>query len=314
MDALMTVTPMRVTDVYEDRSAVWQKIRDSGPYKLLGSLGGYEGFQLATSPWFRAHWALDGDELIDDVNWLLFNEKLEAASLSIFRAAVVRPVAVTVNLMGPMDSGEGAHIDTPMFRGLDRRTFPTWLLMVMGGSRLFERWYLHTSGAVSWFYDGRDGAYDYWPDGPGGEMSSEHGPFGNVAVVADNDHMYHRVGSIGEPRDYLPDGMLPPSALLEAGPQDSWVVTGDPTSALHAYPAGKVRVSILWKALVFPTEGEASEWEDHSDDLTAEQVVQVFRSDLQLRGSSVREPTNPFLDRDWQKTLVTIYGYNGRTA
>jgi hypothetical protein len=55
------------------------------------------------------------------------------------------------------------------------------------------------AGAVSWFHEGPGGGFHYWPVGPDGPMASEVSPFGNVAIVADNDRMYHRIGRIGDP-------------------------------------------------------------------------------------------------------------------
>ena len=74
----------------------------------------------------------------------------------------------------------------------------------MGTSGLFERWRIVEAGAVTWFYDGAGGAYDYWPDGLAGEMRSRRPPFDNVALVADNNRLYHRIGWIGDPRAATP--------------------------------------------------------------------------------------------------------------
>jgi hypothetical protein len=52
---------------------------------------------------------------------------------------------------------------------------------------------------VWWNYQGPGGAYHYWPDGLDGPMRSEHPPFFNSALVADNNRMYHRIGWIGDP-------------------------------------------------------------------------------------------------------------------
>jgi hypothetical protein len=68
----------------------------------------------------------------------------------------------------------------------------------MGRSGLFKRWAVQIAGALTWFYDQPDGDFDYWPHGPDAASAHEYGPFGNVALVADNDRMPHRVGRIGE--------------------------------------------------------------------------------------------------------------------
>jgi len=45
--------------------------------------------------------------------------------------------------------------------------------------------------------EGTGGSFDYWPDGLDGPMLSEQPPFGNVALISDNDQLYHRIGAIG---------------------------------------------------------------------------------------------------------------------
>jgi hypothetical protein len=304
---------MRLVDVYDDRDAVWQLVRSAGPYPLMMSLGGYEGFNGAMTPWFRAHWALDGEELIAGVRPLLDHRKFVEASQAIFDAPLVRPVALTINLMAPMKTGEGAHVDTPIFRGLNRTEFPTWLLVVMGSSHLFDRWYVPTSGALTWFYDGPNGAYDYWPDGPDGEMRSEAPPFGNVAVVADNDHMYHRAASVGSLHDYVADDMLPKAAQLIPGGNEGWIIRDGDGQALHHYSAGKVRVSLLWKAIVFNDENDAAGYDGHRDDLSVDHVIDTLNADLKKRGISSETGPDPFSDPAWQQALRTTYGLGSRS-
>lgn len=69
----------------------------------------------------------------------------------------------------------------------------------MGRSELFESWRIIQAGAVSWFYDGPGGNFEYWPEGLDGRMLSEQAPFRNVAIMADNDRLYHRIGRVGAP-------------------------------------------------------------------------------------------------------------------
>jgi hypothetical protein len=301
------IRPIRVEDAYEDRALVWGLVRAAGPYPLMASLAGYEGFQGLTSPWFRAYWALDGQELVEGGGALLANERFIAASRSIFSADIVRPVSVIVNVMCPMRSGEVSHVDTPTYRGLDRRSFPTWLLVTMAASGLFDRWYVPTSGAITWFFAGPGGDYEYRPDGLDGEVQRESSPFGNVAVVADNDRMYHRVSDVGRAEEWLPDGLLPKGAQLVAGDDGGWVVVDAGGTAVHRYPEGKVRVSLLWKAMIFEDDRDAATFDEHHDDLTTEGVVATFCGDLRVRGIAVEEPPDPFLDAAWQRVLLASY-------
>ena len=298
---------VRVPDAYEDPGWVWDLVRKHAPYSLMTSLAGYEGFQGLTSPWFRAHWSLDGHEVVDGTGALLPNERFVAASRAISGVEVVRPMSVLVNLMCPMASGEVAHVDTALFRGLRRGTFPTWLLVIMAASGLFEAWRLSTSGAITWFYDGPGGDYEYWPDGPDGPVEREPSPFGNVAVVADNDRMYHRVSDVGRPDEWLADGAVPQDAQLCAADDGGWLIVDGHGDALHRYPPGTVRVSLLWKAIVSEGDLHDASLDEQRDGLTVDQVVEVFVRDLDGRGLPITRPRDAFLDRDWQQALWEAY-------
>jgi hypothetical protein len=189
--------------------------------------------------------------------------------------------------MGPQAAG-ARHVDTPTFRGLKRSEVPVWLLVVMGSSGLFEAWRVRVAGALTWFYDRDDGEYEYWPHGVDALSQVARGPFGNVALVADNDLMPHRVGAIG------------------AADDGAWTITGRGTGAQRVED-GDVRVSILWKALTFVDAADARRFDDHEDDLDVATIVRVLRDDLQARGIELGEPTDPFTDPDWSRALTRTY-------
>ena len=92
----------------------------------------------------------------------------------------------------------------------------------MGTSGLFEQWRVVEVGAVSWFYDGPGGAYDYWPSGLGGPMRSMRPPFANVALVADNDRMFHRIARVGDLDAAAPP--ISPAALVHHT-GETWTIT-----------------------------------------------------------------------------------------
>jgi hypothetical protein len=101
-------------------------------------------------------------------------------------------------------AGTQMVVDVPSFNGATREHYPLPFLRVMGSSGLFEAWRVIQEGAISWFYEGTGGNFDYWPEGLDGPMRSEQPPFGNLALIADNDRMYHRIGRIGDPHAELP--------------------------------------------------------------------------------------------------------------
>jgi hypothetical protein len=287
--------PLRIEQAYPDLVQVWRLVESHGPYRSMAGLEGYREYgMLSAMPWFREHWALDGRALAPGVDDLLHNPVFIDGSRKVFAGGVVRPMTLLINLMGPMPAGT-PHIDTPSFRGAERTNFPLWLLLVMGASGLFRRWSLALAGAVSWFYDGEGGDFEYWPDGKNGPAMRERPPFGNTAVVTDSDRMYHCVGAIGRPNEYLSEGTISASSQLQREQNGAWrVVEGGRVCA--AYEPHQVRVSLLWKAIVFENNAAAAAFDDHSDDITLERAAAIFCSDLRTRGIKFTEPSDPGRD------------------
>ncbi len=176
----------------------------------------------------------------------------------------------------------------------------------MGASGLFRRWSVPISSAISWWYDGPAGAFEYWPQGPSGPVETEAAPFGNVAIVGDNDSMFHRVGAIGQPEDYPPLSAFTDSAELHYRPDASADVVDAAELRWH-YPRGRLRLSILWKAHSFADQRAAALYDEHSDDLTPEGVVSVFSEDLARRGIALAESPHPFRDAAWLQALAQAY-------
>src|SRR5580700_9958282 len=191
--------PFMVEPAYLDRPGVWETVLSHGPYPLMAGSEGY--IELIGNqplyPFFRSVWTRDGAGIDEETDRLLHHEPFIRAAGQLFGAEVVRPANLIVNVMGPMHEG-GRHVDTPTFRGLRRAETPMWLLVVMGMSGLFDRWTVRVAGALTWFYEKTDGEFEYWPNGVDAPSVIEHGPFENVALVADNDLMYHQVGPIGD--------------------------------------------------------------------------------------------------------------------
>jgi hypothetical protein len=303
---MQIATPVRISPAYSDREAVLELVKLHAPYPLMAGMAGYgEMMGADPSPWFRANWALDGKAIDGETEALLFHAPFIAAAQQLFGASVVRPATLIVNLMGPMPAG-AAHVDTPSYRGLERGRIPVWLLVTMGASGLFERWAGRVAGAISWFYDRSDGEFEYWPEGRERASRIERAPFGNVAVVADNDRMYHRVGAIGNAEAFAAKHMVSLDSTLQHRDDDVWEVVADGRIE-GTLRARDVRISILWKALTFSDERAAREFDEHVDDLDLETVVSTFGADLARRGIRVAEPSDPFRDPEWSRTLTSSY-------
>jgi hypothetical protein len=301
----MIAAPVRVSPAYDDPGAVFDAVARHAPYPLMAAGAGY-GELMAGSlrPWFRSHWALDGKPVDDETSRLLHHEPFVEAGRELFGAKVVRPINLIVNLMGPMAAG-GVHVDTPSFRGLKRSELPVWLLYVMGASGLFERWMMHVAGAITWLYDRADGDFEYWPRGLGHEPEIVRAPFGNEAIVADNDRMSHRVGRIGDPDAFASRVRMTPTAEI-AWEGDTWSITlGENESARLA--RRDVRISLLWKALTFADEGDERCYDAHEDDLDMPTIIRTFGADLAQRGVAVDEPRDPLSDQRWISVLTSTY-------
>ena len=176
----------------------------------------------------------------------------------------------------------------------------------MGASGLFEHWWVPVCGGVSWFYDGPHGEYEYWPDGPSRPSSAERSPFGNVAVFADNDRMFHRVGAVAADADRLPSGSLSSSATLRYSDTSTWDIVDDGDTVTTLAP-GRLRVSVLWAALCFPTAEAEALYDSHEDDLTLASVTERFADDLHARGIDFTMPTEPGTDPEWIATVQAHY-------
>jgi hypothetical protein len=298
--------PLLIENAYPDLDSLWRLVECNAPYRSMAGLAGYREYgMMSAMPWFREHWALDGRALIPGIDDLLHHPVFIDGAREVFGGGIVRPMTLLINLMGPMPAGV-PHIDTPSFRGAERTNFPLWMLLVMGASGLFRRWSLSLAGVVSWFYEGEGGEFEYWPDGEDAPAQCERPPFGNLAIVTDSDRMYHRVCAIGGPHEYLPEGTISADAQIGPDPGGGWrIIDGGKVRAV--YDPRQVRVSLLWKAIVFPDKAAAAAFDDHSDDITIERAATIFCNDLRARGIKFSEPSEPAHDQQWSRTLVASY-------
>ena len=276
--------PIRIKPAFDDPEEVRALFEHHGPYRTME---GYlpitrEGTSL---PWFRGNWAANGEPLVTGAEKILHNQRFIAAARAFFGGSTVRPTFIVVNVNAPMPAGL-THVDIPTFRGATRDQYPLRLLVDMGHSGLFESWRVVQAGALTWLYDGPGGNFEYWPEGLSGPMFVERPPFGNVAIMADNDRVYHRIGRVGEP-DAEPPGITSAAEIRPVG-RGAWeIVENGETRA--TYPSSAIRLSLLWKGI---RESEA-----HSEVLTLDRVMSIFIADLRRRSIDFRIPADPLSDR-----------------
>jgi hypothetical protein len=235
--------------------------------------------------------------LVDGAELILANERFIKAAKELFATDGVTPTTIVVNVNGPMPSG-AVHLDIPSFRGATRQRYPLPLLQAMGTSGLFEAWRVIEAGAVTWFYEGPGGTYDYWPDGLDGPMRQESPPFSNTALVADNDRIYHRIGRVGLPSDS--PAVYPVTSCIVHDDADRWsIVDGD--RELARYPDQQIRLSILWKAQVDPAGA------NDVPPLEPALVASMLSNDLGARGVDVSIPVSPLDDHSWISLVHEVY-------
>jgi hypothetical protein len=301
----VTVPPLRVQPAYADRDAVRRTILDHAPYPMMIAGAGYsEMMQSAPlDPWFRTTWAADTNPLDASIQALIADPLFIEGAGKLFDAKIIRPQALVVNVMGPMAAGY-RHVDLPTYRGIPPKT-PLWFPMVMGVSGLFERWAVRVAGALTWFYDGTDGEYEYWPRGIDHPSESERGPFENVALFGDNDLMFHQVGAIGDAQRFQDQIKLTVQSEIRPG-NEGWEIT-DGTSVIGTLPNDQVRISLLWRAITLRDEREALAYDEHEDDLDVETAISRFCDDLTERGIDFTPPQDPFNDQTWSTLLTQTY-------
>jgi hypothetical protein len=306
--------PVAIDRVLDDPAAFRRTVESLAPYWPVqryfansaeyAALSGDEGARpMVVAPIFRGNWALDR-EAVPGTEHLLAHEPFVRAARRLFDAEIVRPQNVYVNLTWQLPFAQGAgHTDVPAFRGFDRTRYPITLLTIMGLSGLFEDVRLKVATAVAWFYEGADGGFEYWPDGPDAASQIHEGRIENTAIVGDNDFMWHRVRPTGRPAN----GMARLTLESELARTDGTFVVRDGAREHGRFGWDALRVSLSWKALVFRSEAERRRYDDHTDDVDQAEVVRRFSADLRERGVPLAVPEDPLRDPVWIATLREQY-------
>lgn len=295
--------PVRLPRAFSDPERVLELVRLGAPYKTLTAVHRHPGEEF-TGGWFRRFWALGGKITFEGADDAFHNPAFIEAARSSFKAEIIRPVTMMVNLNLPAE-GLPPHQDLPFFRGAMNREVPSWILEPMGYSGLFADWAVPVASAISWFYDGEGGDFEYWPDGLEAPSESARPPYFNQSVLADNEYMYHRVGATGRPDRYVREDQLPTDCLLETR-GDGWTVTHREEELL-TYARDEVRISILWKAFCFKDQAMADAFDRKEYDLSPDMITDIFLDDLVQRGQNLARPQDPYGDLAWKELLCRTY-------
>ena len=145
------------------------------------------------------------------------------------------------------------------------------------------------ASTLSWFYGGMGGNFDYWPERIDGPMLSEPSPFGNVALCADTDRTYHRVGFIGNSNGELPGMSV--SATIQPDGEGNWTILE--TGEVHATcPSHTIR-------FFHTLEGRGSRQRVDSRKSNSRSHYGIFIADLRHRGFDFTVPSDPPSDTAW---------------
>lgn len=301
----MTLIPraIRIQPAFDNPEQICAMFERNAPYRALAAYAP-EGVKDETReeakqpvlPWFRGNWAVGGKPLVEGAETILHNKSFLDAAKVALGTSFVYPEMVVVNLSAPMPASP-THIDNPSFYGATRENYPLPFLRVMGRSELFEPWRVVRASTISWFYEGPGGNFDYWPEGLDGLMGSEQPPFANVALCADTDRMYHRVGPVGDLGTASP--RMSAAAEIRPDGDGNWSILEN-NEVRATYRTGAIRFSILWKAAI-------EERTPNADSLTLDRVMSIFSADLRLRSVELQLPSDPLADTAFILLLQRIY-------
>lgn len=297
----MVAKPLWLDPAFDDPEGVLDLARRSAPYPLTARVHKADD-NGDDVPFFRIFWAHTREVKTPGAEAYFNNPRFIEAAKTLFDADYIVPSAIMLNLTTPQ-AGGAPHLDLPFFRGAEK--FPFWLLEVMGYCDLFHDWAIPIASTLTWFYEGAGGDFEYWPDGPEAPSTLVEPPLWNVAVAADNEYMWHRVGPVGGPADFMTPGTVKREARLHALEDGGWQIRDE--GRVWPYRADQVRLSILWKAYAFKDEAAWAAYRDRTHDLDPMLTARVFADDLAAKGIAFTFPDDPMADPGWKALIQNTY-------
>lgn len=304
-------------------------VRNHGPWPLIlahhfktpeevlatgGSLTLPEGFKptwdMVLSPVFRGYLAHQGVCLFREIEDCYYNSHFLDLVRGYWGAKYAEPETMLFNIQGPCPVGGPPHLDGTVFRGMTMDNTPLWLLMSMAKSGLFRRWQAKKAQVIAWYYKGTiGGGFTCWPDGPHGQPMQIEAPMWGRAVVVENEMMLHHGQACGPLAMRRPAG-LDIASMFGPDPdtEDGWrIANGE--EVIQRIPAQEMRFLVHWGARLFMDYEELRITMDHTDDITADQALQILVDDLRARGIAFEEPSDPMNDRDFIGLLAKVHDH-----
>jgi len=301
-------------------------VHDNGPWSLIisqhfksaeeliattsGSLpeGVEPTLDMFLSPVFRGYYSLGGVCTQPEIEDCFYNPKFLKLVRDYWGAKYAEPDSMLFNIQGPCEGAGNPHVDATRFRGLTLENTPIWLMNTMVKSGLFKRWQARKAQVIAWYYRGKvGGGFTYWPDGPHQQPKQIHAPMWGRAVVVENEMMFHTAQSCGPKAMRKPEGLAFDSVMeADPGTQGGWRIrSGD--RVIQQIPEEEFRFLVHWGANVYMDLDELKRTVDHTDDITHEQVFDIFMADLKQRGVPFATPTEPLTDKAFIAVLTGAY-------
>jgi len=256
----------------------------------------------ARTNYFRETYSYGTETRIDGVEAFRDHAALVTAAQELFGRPIVIPAIVYANVLVPGQE-LALHTDVPEFLGLDRRTVPQWLLVVMHHSGLFEQWRIPIATAVAYAGGGVGGEFAHYLDGADGEPSTVDARHSS-AVMLDTDSIFHGVDRvIGD--DAAVERMRRDTKLRRDTSTSDWDVVDGEGAVITRHAEDVLRYSVSWKAYCFADDAEHERWRSGRDDLALARVLETLEHDLRSRGAL--DGPRPASDADLGRLLIDAY-------
>jgi hypothetical protein len=258
--------------------------------------------RAARTNYFRETYGYGDDVFAEGIEFFRDHPALTQAATELHGRPVVVPAIVYANMLLPGQE-LAVHTDVPEFRGANRKIVPQWLLVVMRHSGLFERWRMPIATGIAYFGDAKGGELAYYPDGADGPAET-FAPAHNTGAVLDTDTVFHGVDRVAGDDSVL-ERLVPGMELVHEGDR-TWTLRTPAGEVVETFTTDDLRYSVSWKAYCFADDDERRAWDEHTDDLGLERILETLTSDLRARGHLPDGADRP-ADAELGKLLIDTY-------